>query len=291
MGLSRRDEGSCRATQRTRPALRTAAAAHGASSTCTPRPAAPGRKQRADTRLGSGRPSRSHTAPLGLASTEPDGCESRAPHTLLSFARVLAACPPEKGAGSSALRHGLLLPPPPAPRDPRGGPTAARRAEPRAHNRSVAMTATPPPLRRKRGALVTSRARQASIGPDEARGRASGTSGSPIGRLAVAACGGGELVSASRVIPVRCGRKQMVSAFPFPYARLAVRGPRRSVSRSLQGAGDGQALTALPPGPQGPHLGSVAGPQHPAAQTCERLCPNGADALRHPISVPNLRTA
>uniref|UniRef100_G1NDN1 EF-hand domain-containing protein n=2 Tax=Phasianidae TaxID=9005 RepID=G1NDN1_MELGA len=78
------------------------------------------------------------------------------------------------------------------------------------------MTATPPPLRRKHGALVTSRARQASIGPDEAGGRASGTSGSPIGRLAVAACGGGELVSASRVIPVRCGRKQMASNYRKP---------------------------------------------------------------------------
>lgn len=214
------------------------------------------------------RSSRSHTAFLGLASTEPDGYESRAPHSLRSFAHVLEACPPEEGPGSSALRYGLLLPPPPAPRDPRGGPTVARRAEPRTHSHSVAMTAIPPPLRGERGALVASRAHRTSIGPDEAGGRASSTSGSPIGRLAVEACGGGELVSASRVIPARCGRKQMVSAFPFPYARLAARGPRRSASRSLQGAGDGRALTALPPGPQRSHLGSVAGPQRPAAQTC-----------------------
>lgn len=60
----------------------------------------------------------------------------------------------------------------------------------------------------------------------------------------------------------------MVSDFPFPYARLPLHGPRRSASGSLQGAGDGQALTALPLGPQRPHLRSVAGPQHPAAQTC-----------------------
>uniref|UniRef100_A0A8C9G8K0 EF-hand domain-containing protein n=1 Tax=Pavo cristatus TaxID=9049 RepID=A0A8C9G8K0_PAVCR len=85
------------------------------------------------------------------------------------------------------------------------------------------MTAAPPPLGCKRGGLVTSRARRASIGPDEGGGRTSGTSGSLIGRLAVVACGGGELVSASRAIPGRCGCKQMASNYRKPGLSTAQR--------------------------------------------------------------------
>ncbi|XP_065592920.1 uncharacterized protein LOC136048919 [Cyrtonyx montezumae] len=78
------------------------------------------------------------------------------------------------------------------------------------------MAAAPPPLSTMRGALVTSRA---PIGPDEAGGRDSGASCSPIGRLAV----GAELVSASRVVPVRCGRRQMASNYRKPGLSTAQR--------------------------------------------------------------------
>ncbi|XP_031452735.1 caltractin [Phasianus colchicus] len=72
------------------------------------------------------------------------------------------------------------------------------------------MTATPPPLRRERGALVASRARRASIGPDEADGRASGTSGSLIGR-------GAWRWGARLGVPCDPGgRKQMASNYRKP---------------------------------------------------------------------------
>lgn len=282
--------------------------AHQASSTCTlpPRSPPPHLAESKGPRhgLARGRSSRLHTAVLGVASTEP-GYKRQAPHSLLSFARVLAARPPEEGADSSALRHGLLLPPPPAPQEPRGGPTAARRAEPRAHNRSVAMTAAQPPLGRKRGALVdvtsppslhwSRRSRRAGLrlvrlADWSARGRCVSRWGARLG----VPCDPGAVRPQADGERFPLPLRQAASARPAP---LRLREPAGCGGRPGPHRAPSWAAASPPAKRGGPSVSSRSDPRHGDRLVCSPsregpdLCSNGADALRPPISVPNLRAA